>query len=41
MRGSDEGSGGLLSDLNLEARVPKGHPLRAIRGIESSVKIPL
>ena len=33
MRGSDERSGSLFSYVNLEARVPKGHPLRAIREI--------
>jgi transposase len=33
MRGSDERSGSLFSYVNLETRVPKGHPLRAIREI--------
>jgi transposase len=33
MRGSDEGSGSLFSYVDLETRVPEGHPLRAIRGI--------
>jgi transposase len=33
MRGSDERSGALFSYVDLEARVPAGHPLRAIRGI--------
>jgi transposase len=33
MRGSDEHSGSLFSYVNLEARVPKDHPLRAIRDI--------
>ena len=33
MRGSDEGSGSLFSYVDLETRVPKGHPLRAIREI--------
>ena len=33
MRGTDEGSGRLFSYVDLEARVPKGHPLRAIREI--------
>jgi transposase len=33
MRGSDEHSGSLFSYVNLEARVAKGHPLRAIREI--------
>lgn len=33
MRGSDERAGSLFSYVDLEARVPKGHPLRAIREI--------
>ena len=33
MRGSDERSGSLFSYVDLEARVPKGHPLRTIRQI--------
>ena len=33
MRGSDAGSGSLFSYVSLEARVPAGHPLRAIREI--------
>jgi len=33
MRGTDERSGSLFSYVDLEARVPKDHPLRAIRGI--------
>ena len=33
MRGSDERSGKLFSYVDLEQRVPKGHPLRAIRTI--------
>src|SRR5208283_2276224 len=33
MRGSDERSGLLFSYVDLEARVPKKHPLRAIREI--------
>jgi transposase len=36
MRGSDEGSGSLFSYVDLEARVPKAHPLRAIREIANS-----
>jgi transposase len=31
MRGTDERSGALFSYVDLEARVPKQHPLRAIR----------
>lgn len=33
MRGLDERSGSLFSYVDLEARVPEGHPLRAIREI--------
>ena len=33
MRGSDERSGALFSYVDLEVRVPAGHPLRAIRGM--------
>jgi transposase len=33
MRGLDERSGSLFSYVDLEARVPQGHPLRAIREI--------
>jgi hypothetical protein len=33
MRGSDERSGALFSYVDLEDRVPAGHPLRAIRTI--------
>src|SRR5512132_2441854 len=33
MRGSDEHSGALFSYVDLEARVPAGHPLRTIRAI--------
>ena len=33
MRGTDERSGSLFSYVDLEDRVPKGHPLRAIREI--------
>src|ERR1700755_54222 len=33
MRGGDERSGSLFSYVDLEARVVKDHPLRAIRGI--------
>jgi transposase len=33
MRGSDERTGALFSYVDLEARVPAGHPLRAIRSL--------
>ena len=33
MRGSDQQSGNLFSYVDIEARVPARHPLRAIRGI--------
>lgn len=33
MRGEDERSGALFSYVDLEARVQRDHPLRAIRGI--------
>jgi transposase len=33
MRGSDDRSEGLFSYVSCEARVPHGHPLRAIRAI--------
>jgi len=36
MRGSDAGRGSLFSYVDLEARVPAGHPLRAIREIANA-----
>lgn len=33
MRGTDEASGSLFSHVELEERVPAGHPLRKIRQI--------
>ena len=36
MRGSDERTGALFSYVNLEARVPRGHPLRRIRELANS-----
>ena len=36
MRGSDERSGSLFSYVDLETRVPKGHPLRAIRALANA-----
>jgi transposase len=35
MRGTDERSGSLFSYVDLEARVPRQHPLRAIRELLS------
>ncbi|MBT7288156.1 MAG: IS5 family transposase, partial [Rhodospirillaceae bacterium] len=37
MRGADRQSGNLFSYVDLEARVPKRHPLRLIRGIVNEV----
>lgn len=37
MRGSDERSGSLFSYVDLESRVPQGHPLRVIRRISDEV----
>jgi hypothetical protein len=37
MRGSDERSGELLSYVDIEDRVPAGHPLRLIRRIVNEV----
>ncbi len=36
MRGKDESSGSLFSYVDLEARVPRGHPLRAIRDLTNA-----
>jgi len=36
MRGSDERSGALFSYVDLERRVPEGHPLRRIREIANA-----
>ncbi len=36
MRGSDERSGSLFSYVDLEARVRRDHPLRAIRQIANA-----
>ena len=33
MRGTDEASGSLFSYVNLEERIPAGHPLRKVREI--------
>lgn len=33
MPGTDEASGSLLSDVNLEERIPAGHPLRKTRQV--------
>ena len=37
MRGRDQSSGSFFSYVDLEARVPKDHPLRIIRGIANDV----
>ena len=34
-RGSDASSGALFSYVDLEERVPQGHPLRTIRATDS------
>ena len=36
MRGKDESSGGLFSYVDLEARAPRGHPLRSIRDLTNA-----
>ena len=41
MRGTDERSGSLFSFVDLEARVPKDHPLRAIREIANGALLDL
>src|SRR5450432_323253 len=41
MRGSDERSGSLFSYVDLETRVPKSHPLRAIREIVNGALLDL
>jgi transposase len=41
MRGSDERSGELFSYVDLEDRVPAGHPLRLIRRIVNEVLVAL
>ena len=41
MRGGDERSGELFSYVDLEARVRRGHPLRAIRAIANEALIVL
>ena len=37
MRGQDQSSGSLFSYVDLEERVPRGHPLRVIREIVNDV----
>ena len=39
MRGRDESSGSLFSYVDLEARVPRGHPLRAIRDLTNAALV--
>ncbi len=41
MRGSDEQNGALFSYVNLEERVPAGHPLRTIRKIVNAALVTL
>jgi transposase len=41
MRGSDRTSGSLFSYVDIEERVPAGHPLRLIRGIVNDVLVSL
>ena len=39
MRGKDESSGSLFSLVDLEARVPRRHPLRAIRDLTNAALV--
>ena len=39
MRGKDESSASLLSYVDLEARVPRSHPLRAIRDLTNAALV--
>jgi len=41
MRGTDERSGSLFSFVDLEARVPAGHPLRAMRELANGALLDL
>lgn len=41
MRGSDATSGSMFSYVDVEARVPKNHPLRTIRGVVNDVLVNL
>jgi transposase len=41
MRGSDARSGSLFSYVDLEQRVPAGHPLRVIKSIVDDVLVAL
>lgn len=41
MRGGDDRNGSLFSYIDLEERVPTGHPLRVIRGIVNEVLVSL
>jgi transposase len=41
MRGSDERSGALFTYVDLEARVPPGHPLRTIRAVVNAALVGL
>ena len=39
MRGKDESSDSLFSYVDLEARVPRGHPLRSIRDLTNAALV--
>lgn len=39
MQGKEESSGGLFTCVELEARVPRGHPLRAIRDLTNAALV--
>ena len=41
MRGADDRSSQLFSYVDLEARVPKGHPLRAMRDLVNAALVAL
>ncbi|SFP02671.1 hypothetical protein SAMN04244567_03646 [Paracoccus pantotrophus] len=40
MRGADAASGSLFSYVDLEARIPAGHPLRTIRQVVNEARQP-
>ena len=39
MRSKDESSGSLFSFVDLEARVPRGHPLRVIHDLTNAALV--